>query len=43
MNKWEIQLIIMIMLTRSLERIFNLMRYTGYIYDYAQSFFEEDF
>ena len=34
-----------IMLTRSSERIFNPMRYTGYIYmhDYAYSFFEEDF
>ena len=32
-----------IMLTRSSERIFHPMRYTGYIYDYAHSFFGDDF
>ena len=33
----------MIMLTISSERNFIPMRYTGYIYDYAHSFFEKDF
>ena len=40
----EIQVITcMVMLTRSSERILNPMCYTGYIYDFAQSIFGEDF
>ena len=34
-----ILVISMIMLTRSSEWIFNSMRFTGYVYDYAHSFF----
>ena len=44
MNKWETQVIIsIIVLTRSSERIFNPSRYTCCIYDYAHSFFGEEF
>ena len=44
MKKREIQVIVfMIMLSRSLERILDTMCYAGYIYDYAHSFFGEDF
>ena len=44
MEKWKIHVIeFMFMLTRSSERIFNPMRYTGCIYDYAHSFFGEDY
>ena len=43
-KKREIQVFVfIIMFTRSLERIFNPMRYAGDIYNYAHSFFGEDF
>ena len=43
-KKGKIQVIIyMIMLIRFSERIFMPSRYTGYVYDYAHSFFGKDF
>ena len=43
-EKWEFQVIVLItVLTHSSAMIFKPMRYTGCIYDYAQSFSEEYF